>query len=83
MNTWSVYIVKCNDGTFYTGSTNNLINRIQIHNSGKGAKYTRGRLPVILVCKKSDLSRSEALSLEAKVKKQSRDNKIKFLENFI
>ncbi|MBP5448872.1 MAG: GIY-YIG nuclease family protein, partial [Spirochaetales bacterium] len=48
MSGW-VYIVRCADGTLYTGATTNLQARIETHNAGKGAKYTRGRLPVTLV----------------------------------
>ena len=47
-----VYIVECCDGTYYTGYTSNLKNRLKIHNKGKGAKYTRDRRPVKLVWKK-------------------------------
>ena len=48
---WQVYIIKCSDDTYYTGITNNLNARIEAHNSGKGAKYTKNRRPVHLVYK--------------------------------
>jgi putative endonuclease len=47
-----VYIVECSDGTYYTGSTNDLRKRLELHNAGKGAKYTRGRRPVKLIWSK-------------------------------
>ena len=74
--TWFVYILKCSDNTLYTGITNNLEKRIATHNSGKGAKYTKGRLPVILLKKFETQSKSEALKLEIKIKKLSRDQKL-------
>jgi putative endonuclease len=77
---WSVYIVICSDGTYYTGASNNVDKRIHKHNSGKGAKYTRSRLPVSLVAKKDGLTKSEALSLEYKVKNKNKNNKVDFLK---
>jgi putative endonuclease len=77
---WSVYIVVCNDGTYYTGATNNVDKRIHIHNSGKGAKYTRSRLPVHLVAKRDGMTKSDALSLEYKVKKKNKKHKVNFLK---
>ena len=75
-----VYIVKCNDNTLYTGWTCNLEARIKVHNSGTGAKYTRGRLPVTLVYWEALNNRSEALSREAVIKKMSKRQKIKLIE---
>ena len=83
MKNWTVYIVKCKDGTLYTGITNNLDKRIKTHNKGKGAKYTKSRRPVRLVISKGGFTRSEALRLEIKVKKQPRAKKIKFLERWL
>lgn len=51
------YIVQCSDGTFYTGWTNDLSQRLNAHNSGKGAKYTRNRTPVVLVYYEAFLTR--------------------------
>jgi len=80
--TWCVYILRCADGTLYCGMTNNIVRRLKVHRSGKGAKYTRGRLPVILEAYRSVESKSEALKLEHKVKKQSKQNKVDFLKKF-
>lgn len=79
---WSVYIVRCADGTLYTGVTNDMAKRLTAHNAGKGAKYTRSRLPVELVCCVEGLSRGDALSLECRVKRQRRQNKVAHLEAF-
>ena len=66
---WVVYLVRCSDKSLYCGITNNLKNRLAAHNSGKGAKYTRSRRPVTLVGTSSEMTRSEALKLEYRVKK--------------
>ncbi len=76
-----VYIVKCSDNTLYTGWTTNVEARIKVHNSGIGAKYTRGRLPVTLVYWETLDTRSEALSREAVIKKMSKGQKIKLIES--
>ena len=75
------YIVKCADGTYYTGYTPDLARRIHLHNTGKGAKYTRGRGPVILVWCQEYRSRSRALSEEAMVKKMTRVGKERLIKN--
>lgn len=67
-----VYIVKCSDGTYYTGWTTDVPRRIQAHNSGAGAKYTRSRLPVSLVYQEQLPDRSAALKREAAIKKLTR-----------
>jgi putative endonuclease len=64
-----VYILECKDGTFYTGYTTDVTKRFKVHASGKGAKYTRGRLPVKLVYERKCASKSEALKEEYKIKK--------------
>lgn len=76
--TWDVYILRCADNTLYTGITNNLQKRIRQHNHGRGAKYTRGRSPVTLVKSFKRFSKSEALKLEYRIKKLSREDKLKF-----
>jgi len=81
-NDWYVYIVECKDGTLYTGITNNLVKRILTHNKGKGAKYTRSRLPVVLKAVKDRLTKSEASKLEYKVKQQKKEDKIQFLSDY-
>jgi putative endonuclease len=67
---WYVYIVRCRDGTLYTGITTDLDKRISSHNSGKGgAKYTRARRPVTLVYAEPAVSRSEAARREYRIKR--------------
>lgn len=78
---WYVYILQCNDGTLYTGITNDLDKRIAKHNSGKGAKYTKVRLPVILKYKNEVADRSEASKLEYKIKQLTRQEKLKLINN--
>lgn len=74
-----VYIVKCADGTLYTGWTNDIEKRIRTHNEGKGAKYTKSRLPVELVyCETFDSPR-EAMSRECHIKHMSRAEKEHFI----
>ena len=72
---WLVYILQCSDGTYYTGITNDLSKRFTKHNSGKGAKYTRTRTPVILMYFKSIGTMGEALREERRIKKMSRKKK--------
>ena len=73
---WKVYIVKCSDKTFYTGITNNIKLRLETHNLGKGAKYTKSRLPVILVYLEPVDDKSSALRREIEIKKLNRSQKI-------
>ncbi len=72
MPKWTVYMVKCRDGSLYTGMTNSIEDRLEKHNSGKGAKYTRSRLPVRLVWSKMVKTESAARKLEAEIKKWTR-----------
>ena len=74
---WHVYILRCGDGTFYTGITNNLDERINAHENGRAAKYTKSRGPFTVVYKRECDNRSAALKREAEIKKLSRDEKIK------
>ncbi len=78
---WFVYIIECSDGTLYTGISNNVENRINTHNKGKGAKYTKNRRPVVLKKTFKTNNRSEASKLEFKIKKLTRLNKIKLINN--
>ncbi len=71
-----VYILLCSDSTLYTGYTNDLMKRIEIHNLGKGAKYTRGRLPVKLLYKEGLKTEGEAKSREFQIKQMTRKKKI-------
>jgi putative endonuclease len=72
-----VYIVKCDDGTYYTGYTDNVPRRIEEHNNSEGAKYTRSRRPVKLVYNEAYITKSTALKRECFIKKLSRKQKIK------
>lgn len=73
---WQVYLVRCSDGSLYTGISKNVDHRIYQHNfTKKGAKYTRSRRPVVLAWSSEHLSKSGALKLEAKIKKLSKKNK--------
>ena len=76
---WYTYILICSDNTYYCGITNNLEKRIDIHNEGKGAKYTKGRLPVKLVKFWEFKTKSEACKEEYRIKKLSREEKIKLI----
>ncbi len=80
---WYIYLLLCNDGTLYTGITNNLDNRIKKHNSGKGAKYTRARLPVKLYCYKECMNRSEASKEEYRIKKLKRSDKLNLINYWL
>lgn len=74
-NKYYVYILECNDGTYYTGYTNNLEKRIESHNKGRGAKYVRGRGPVKLVYCKEYKSRKYAMKAEINIKKRTKKEK--------
>ena len=69
------YIVKCSDGTYYTGYTKDLRQRVRAHNEKKGAKYTRSRTPVTLVYAEESDTKSLAMQREAAIKKLSRKEK--------
>lgn len=72
-------MVECSDGTLYTGITNDLDKRLQKHNNGTGAKYTRSRTPVVLKWTCECLDRSEASKLEYKIKQLSRKDKLELI----
>lgn len=71
-----VYILRCADGTLYTGYTDDPERRARVHNAGKGAKYTRSRLPVELVYREALGDKSAALRREREIKKLSRAQKL-------
>lgn len=73
---WVVYILRCHDGTLYTGITNNIEKRMAAHQQGVAAKYTRSRRPVTLMATRDEMSRREALRLELKIKRQPKEKKI-------
>jgi putative endonuclease len=75
-NSWCTYLVRCADDSLYCGATNDLAARLAAHNAGRGARYTRSRLPVELLWSRSVRGRSRALSLEAKLKQLSRVQKL-------
>ena len=72
---WLVYMLECSDNSIYTGITNNLEERLKKHQSGNGAKYLRGRLPIKLVYKENSINRSEATKREIYIKKMSKKEK--------
>ena len=78
--TYWVYIVRCADGTLYTGCTNDLSRRLAAHNAGKGAKYTRSRRPVELVYREKVPDKSAALRREAAIKGLSRGEKLALIQ---
>lgn len=80
---WIVYILECGDGSLYTGCTNNIEKRIVTHNMGKGGKYTRSHLPVVLVYKEKAESKSQALKREWEIKKMSRKDKLKLIDFYV
>jgi len=82
MKPWYLYIVECRDGTFYTGITTDIKKRIDAHNSGRGAKYTRGRGPVKLMHIRKYVDRSAASKAEYKIKKLKRGKKIRMINEF-
>ncbi len=71
-----VYILECRGGTLYVGSTNDVEKRVSAHNAGKGAKYTRERLPVKLLYTESFETKGEALNREMAIKRLSRKGKL-------
>lgn len=71
-----IYIIRCNDGTFYTGSTDDVERRFNAHCSGKGAKYTRGRGPLSVVYREECADKSAALHREAEIKKLPKAKKL-------
>jgi putative endonuclease len=76
---WYVYIVECFDSTLYTGITPNLAARTTAHNTGKGAKYTKGRSPVKLIYSERCNDRSSASVREAGIKRMTKVEKIKLI----
>ena len=79
INNWIVYIIHCSDDSYYTGITNNLEQRLQQHQQGKGAKYFRGREPLEVVYTESVSDRSAASKREAAIKKLTRLQKLELI----
>ena len=80
---WVVYILECKDSTLYTGMTDNFERRFQAHQTGKGAKYTRGRGPLKLRYMEKCSDMSEALRREIAIKKLSRQEKLALCNSYI
>ena len=78
---WIVYILKCSDGSLYTGITNNIENRVKAHQNGKGAKYTKGRGPFIIIYQERYISRSTASKREIEIKNLNHKEKLKLKSN--
>ena len=78
--TWNVYILRCGDGTLYTGITDDLDRRLCMHREGKGAKYTRGRGPLTLAYCETVASKSEALKREHAIKQLTRAEKLALMK---
>ncbi|MGA3291822.1 MAG: GIY-YIG nuclease family protein [Candidatus Microgenomates bacterium] len=72
---WFTYILLCHDGSYYTGSTNNVAKRFKEHFSGRGAKYTKSHKPIKLIYQEKFATKSEALRREAKIKNLSKAEK--------
>ena len=77
-----VYILKCGDGSLYTGWTNDLEKRVRAHAAGRGAKYTRSRLPVEPVYLECLPDRGGAMRREAQIKRQTRSEKLTLIQEF-
>ena len=80
-STWYLYILRCKDGTLYTGITTDVEKRFEAHCSGKGAKYTRGRGPLTLVYRETCENHSHALKREREIKALPREKKQALIEN--
>ena len=78
-----VYLLRCGDGTLYAGFTNGLARRLAVHNAGRGAKYTRSRLPVALVYWENFSNKSSALKREYAIKRLSRAEKLSLIQSFV
>ena len=76
------YILRCSDGTYYTGWTNHLEERVKTHNAGKGARYTKPRRPVTLVYYETFASKEEAMSREFAIKRLTRKEKQELVDSF-
>ena len=77
---WFVYMLRCGDGSLYTGITDDVPHRLEVHRAGKGAKYTRGRGPLELVYQEEVADKSAALKREYAIKKLRREEKEQLLK---
>ena len=78
--TWKLYILRCGDGSLYTGISTDVERRLEEHRSGKGAKYTRGRGPLELAYVEECTDKSAALRRELEIKALPREEKLKLTE---
>ena len=78
---WYLYIISCKDGSLYTGITTDVEKRLEVHRSGKGAKYTRGRGPLELAYKEECGDHSNALKRELEIKDLTREEKLTLIKN--
>lgn len=76
---WKLYILRCRDGSLYTGITTDVEKRLAAHNAGKGAKYTRSRKPVELVYQEQCDGHSQALRRELEIKALTKEEKLKLI----
>ena len=76
-----MYVLECADGTLYTGYAVDVERRVAVHNAGRGAKYTRSRLPVTLVANAEFASKHDAMSAEYRFKRLTREEKIRLLSD--
>lgn len=79
--TWYLYILECRDGSLYTGITDDVLRRVAQHNAGKGAKYTRGRGPVVLRYQETCGTHGDALRREVQIKRLTRQEKLLLIAN--
>ena len=77
---WQVYILRCGDGTLYTGIAADVQARLKVHRSGKGAKYTRGRGPLSLVYTEECVDKGAALKRERTIKSMTREEKLRLIQ---
>ncbi|MCE9586053.1 GIY-YIG nuclease family protein [Candidatus Uhrbacteria bacterium] len=80
MKRWYVYILRCHDGSLYTGISTNVAERVTKHNAGKGAAYTRSHKPVTLIWSKPSKTPTAARKREAKIKSWSKQEKEQFIK---
>ena len=80
-NSWKLYMLRCRDGSLYTGITTDVEKRLAAHNAGKGGKYTRSRLPVELVYYEAFETKQEAMSREFHIKRLSRNKKLRLINS--
>ena len=79
-NTWKLYILRCGDGSLYTGISTDVQKRLEAHRTGKGAKYTRGRRPLEMIYEEDCGDHSAALKRELEIKALPREEKLKLIQ---